>query len=394
MQLVEVKDKRTAKYFLDVARIIYKDDTVWVCPLDSDINDIFDPKKNIFYSHGDAIRWILLDDNGKLIGRVAAFINEKKAFNFDQPTGGMGFFECINDRKTAFLLFDKCREWLIKRGMKAMDGPINFGENDNFWGLLVEGYTHPSYGMSYNHPYYKDFFEKYGFTKYFEQTTNHLDIKKPFPERFWKIAEWICKKPDYNFEHFKYSKTEKYIRDIKEIYDNAWKFHENFTPVEVEDMKETLRKAKPILEEEFIWIVYNKERPIAFLIMLPDVNQILKKLNGKMHLLNKLRFLYYKKRNTITRARVIVMGVIPEFQKYGIESGIFWHMKEVMEKLPHYNELELSWVGDFNPKMQALHESTGSKFAKRHITYRKLFDDTKSKRSSIISVDTREKILR
>ena len=394
MQLVEVKDKKTAKQFLDVARIIYKNDTVWVCPLDSDINDIFDPKKNIFYSHGDAIRWILLDDNGKLIGRVATFINEKKAFNFDQPTGGMGFFECINDEKTAFLLFDKCRKWLSKRGMKAMDGPINFGENDNFWGLLVEGYTHPSYGMSYNHPYYKDFFEKYGFTKYFEQVTNHLDIKKPFPERFWKIAEWICKKPDYNFEHFRYSKTEKYIRDIKEIYDNAWKFHENFTPVEVEDMKETLRKAKPILEEEFIWIVYNKERPIAFLIMLPDVNQIFKHLNGKMHLLNKLKFLYYKKRNTITRARVTVMGVIPEFQKYGIESGIFWHMKNIMDKRPHYNELELSWVGDFNPKMQALHESTGSKFAKRHITYRKLFDDTKSKRSSIISVDTREKILR
>ncbi len=394
MQLLEVKDKKTAKQFLDVARIIYKDDTVWVCPLDSDINAVFDPKKNIFYSHGDAIRWILLDDDGKLIGRVAAFINEKKAFNFDQPTGGMGFFECINDEKAVFLLFDKCREWLSKRGMKAMDGPINFGENDNFWGLLIEGYTHPSYGMSYNHPYYKDFFEKYGFAKYFEQVTNHLDIKKPFPERFWKIAEWICKKPEYNFEHFKYSKAEKYIRDIKEIYDNAWKFHENFTPVNIEDMKETLRKAKPILEEEFIWIVYNKERPIAFLIMLPDVNQIFKHLNGKMHLLNKLRFLYYKKRNTITRTRVTVMGVIPEFQKYGIESGIFWHMKDIMEKRPHYNELELSWVGDFNPKMRALHESTGAKFAKRHITYRKLFDDTKSKRSSIISVDTREKILR
>ena len=131
MQLVEVKDKKTAKQFLDVARIIYKDDTVWVCPMDSDINAVFNPVKNVFYSHGNAIRWILFDDNGKLIGRVAAFINEKKAFNFDQPTGGIGFFECINDEKAAFLLFDKCKEWLSKRGMKAMDGPINFGENDN-----------------------------------------------------------------------------------------------------------------------------------------------------------------------------------------------------------------------------------------------------------------------
>jgi len=127
---------------------------------------------------------------------------------------------------------------------------------------------------------------------------------------------------------------------------------------------------------------------------LPDVNQILKHLNGKMHLLNKLKFLFYKKRNTITRTRVTVMGVIPEFQKYGIESGIFWHMKNIMEKRPHYNELELSWVGDYNPKMQALHKSTGSKFAKRHITYRKLFDDSESKRSSIISLDTKAENLK
>jgi len=387
MKLVEVINKRTAKQFLNVARRIYKNDNIWVCPQDSAINSIFDPKKNIFYTHGDAIRWILFNDNGKLIGRVAAFINEKKAFNFEQPTGGMGFFECINDEKAAFILFDKCREWLRERGMKAVDGPINFGENDNFWGLLVEGFISPSHGMNYNHPYYVNFFENYGFSKYFEQVTNNLDIRKPFPERFWKIAKWICEKPDYNFEHFKYSKSDKYIHDIKEIYDNAWRFHENFTPLEIKDMEETLREAKPILEEEFIWIVYNKEKPIAFLIMLPDVNQILKHLNGKMHLLNKLKFLYYKKRNTITRTRVTVMGVIPEFQKYGIESGIFWHLKDIMDKRPHYNEFELSWVGDYNPKMQALHKSTGSKFAKRHITYRKLFDDSESKRSSIISLD-------
>ena len=122
MQLIEVNNKNTQKDFLEVARIIYKDDPVWVCPLDIEIDNIFNPKENTFYTHGEACRWILKNDNGELIGRVAAFINEKKAFTFDQPTGGMGFFECINDKKAAFMLFDKAKAWLEER--KTLGFPL------------------------------------------------------------------------------------------------------------------------------------------------------------------------------------------------------------------------------------------------------------------------------
>jgi len=144
-----------------------------------------------------------------------------------------------------------------------------------------------------------------------------------------------------------------------------------------------------------IWFVYHQEDPVAFLIMFPDVNQILKHLNGKLHLWNQLKFLYLKSRKTMTRARIVIMGVKPQYQRNGLESGIFWHLKEIMKKRPHITELELSWVGDFNPKMRALHESVGAVFAKRHITYRKLFaDHALEQRSAIIPVDTREKVVR
>ena len=392
MKIIEVNNKKTAKQFLDVARIIYKDDNNWVCPLDKTINKTFDPKKNEFFSHGQASRWILFDDNNKLIGRIAAFINEKKAYNFTQPTGGMGFFECINDKNAAFLLFDTCREWLKERGMEAMDGPINFGENDNFWGLLVEGFTYPSYGMQYHHPYYKALFEDYGFSTFFVQVTNNLDVTKPFPERFWKIADWIRKKPGYSFKHFNLKNSEKFVNDLIEIYDNAWQFHENFTPMSKKNLQNSLAEAKPILDEEFIWFAYHNETPVAFLVMLPDANQILKCLKGKMNLINKLRFVWYKKQNRITRARITVMGVIPKFQKAGIESAIFWHMQKVLDKKPHYTDIELSWVGDFNPKMRALHESVGGVFSKRHITYRKLFNKNAEFQSSKeIPIDTKER---
>jgi hypothetical protein len=202
MQIIEVNDRKTRREFLKVPKVLYKDDPYWVCPLDRETESIFNKDENSFFTHGEAIRWIMKDEQGNFAGRVAAFINKNKAFSFQQPTGGMGFFECINSREAAFLLFDTCRSWLEARGMQAMDGPINFGENDVNWGLLVDGFIHPGLGMNYNPPYYRDLFESYGFKFYFEQVSNHLDLTKKFPDRFWKIADWIRNKPEYRFAHF------------------------------------------------------------------------------------------------------------------------------------------------------------------------------------------------
>ena len=375
MKLTEVNSPRLRRQFLAVAKELYQDDPVWVCPLDKTIDAVFNPAKNHFFEKGEATRWILTANDGKLIGRVAAFINRKKAYGYEQPTGGMGFFECIDDMDAAFMLFDQCKQWLQERGMEAMDGPINFGENDNFWGLLVEGFTHPSFGMPYNKPYYEKMFKEYGFHEYFEQVTNHLDLTVPFPERFWKIADWVRQKPGFEWRHFSLAETDKFIADIKEIYDEAWQFHENFTPLEINTIKSELMQTKSFLEEEFIWFVYHENVPVAFLVMFPDVNQLLKPLKGKLHLLNKIRFWWLNKQRKINRGGITNMGVKPQFQRFGLESGIFWHMQKVMDKpeFQHYKEVELSWVGDFNPKMRALHESVGAHFGKRHRTYRYIF---------------------
>ncbi len=395
MKLVEVSGKKTRRQFLDFVERIYKDDSFYVRPLDSEVEAVFDPAQNGFFKHGEAVRWILVDEKEVVIGRVAAFINKNKAYTFQQPTGGMGFFECIQNRDAAFMLFDQARDWLAAREMKAMDGPVNFGENDVNWGLLVEGFTHPGFGMSYNPAYYRAFFEDYGFRFYFEQVSNHLDLTKPFPDRFWKIAEWCMRKPELSFRHFTYKDADQCIRDMKEVYDDAWKFHENFTPMDISTLRKGLEKAKSFLDPELIWFVYHEQEPIAFLVQFPDVNQILKHLHGKLHLWNKLKFLWLKYRHTITRTRIVIMGVKPKYQRYGVESGIFWHLNQMMKHKPHITELELSWVGDFNPKMRALHESVGATFAKRHITYRKIFsDDAGFQRSTIIPVDTKEKALR
>ena len=394
MKIKEVSTPQDKKAWHKFQRDFYRNDPNFSAPFENMIEAIFTPGKNEFYENGDATRFLLYNDQGQIIGRTAAFINGKKAYTFKQPTGGMGFFECVNDQKAANLLFDACRDWLRARGMQVMDGPINFGENDNYWGLLVEGFEPSGWGMNYNPPYYKELFENYGFKLYFEQVSNLLDYTKPFPERFWKVANWVRSKPEYTCRHLEMKKVEQYMHDMKEVYDDAWQFHENFVPLQTETMRKELREGKGLIDERMIWFAYCNEEPIAFLVMLPDASPIFRKFNGKLNLINKLRFLWMKRQHKMTRTRLTIMGIKPRYQRAGIESLLFWHLNEVMKNL-HYTHLELSWVGDFNPKMRALHENVGAEFHQRHYTYRILFNDTQAfERSSIIAKDTKENYLK
>nr|WP_133553501.1 GNAT family N-acetyltransferase [Pedobacter duraquae] len=372
MQIIAVSDKKTIKDFLDLPRKLYAEDPNWISPLDQDIEAIFNPDKNPFFTHGSCKRWLLKDEKGVVIGRTAAFINTKKAYQYEKPTGGMGFFECIDHREAAFRLFDTAKEWLANQGMQAMDGPINFGENDSFWGLLVEGFTPPSFGMNYNPLYYKDFFEKYGFVTVYEQITNHLAVRNPFPERFTKIANWVANKPGYTFEHFKKKEADKYVKDLMDIYNDAWKDFENFVPIKKETLQESFKKMEIIMDEKLIWFAYINGEPVSFVVIIPDANQMIKGFNGKLGVIEKLKFIY-RKWIGVNRMRAIVMGTKSAFQKHGLESALFIKLKEYVLPMNQYDELELSWVGDFNDKMLAIHQATGATFGKRHLTMRKDF---------------------
>lgn len=374
MTISEVKTKQDAQNFLGLPRQLYKNDPNFISPLDTDVKAVFDSKLNNFHSHGVCKRWLAKDVEGKVIGRIAAFINYEKNKDPQKIIGGIGFFEAVNDQNLAFKLFDTARDWLRSHKAVAMDGPVNFGENDKYWGLLVDGFVPPSMGMNYNHPYYIDFFEKYGFEKQYDQFTNVIHLDKPFPERFNKIAEWIANKPGYRFEHFKRSEFEQFAKDFQEIYNDAWSDFPDFVPIQLNTIRDSFRAMKPIVDEKIIWFAYHENEPIAFVIALPDINQVLRKVNGKLDLLGKMKYLWYKKTKTIDRIRFIVMGCKKKFQNKGIESGIIKKLE--VEVLPRntIKEVELAWVGDFNTKMIALHEATGAVTEKVHRTYRYTFD--------------------
>jgi len=378
MEIIQVENEKTIAAFHELPILIYKNDRNWVPPLRIMIENIFDPQKNTGFLQGDARRW-LVTGKGKTLGRIAAFYDRSKIEEGSEQVGFIGFFECFDNDEAACLLFDTARNWLKSEDFTAMDGPVNFGENFFYWGLLVEGFQQQGFGMQYNPTYYKRLFEKYGFKTYYQQFSFHLDISSPdLPDRFWKIAEWVAKKKDFHYKTFSFKEKDRYIDDFLSIHQNAWGKHTNYKPIDRKDLQSLLLDARMLIEEEFIWFVYYKEEPIAFFMMIPDMNQILKHLkNGKLNLINILKLLYLRKTKTMTRCRVLVMGVIPKFQGTGIESGIFWQLRQVMLKKSWYKEVELSWVGDFNPKMIKLFDSVGSKYAKTHETLRYLFDRNK-----------------
>jgi GNAT superfamily N-acetyltransferase len=381
MKVVEVRNKQDIREFIGFPKEIYKSDPCWICQLDSGIESVFDPARNHAFKHGDAIRWILKDDSGHTIGRIAAFIDRIRSSANRQPTGGIGFFEVIENREAAFSLFNTALEWHTSHGMEAMDGPINFGENDNNWGLLVDGFIQQGFGMPYNKKYYRSFFEEYGFKNYFEQFSYHREIRGTdnriiqFPDRIMKIAEWLSRRPGYTFHHFEFREKEKYVKDIVEIYNSTWSvFKEDFTPLDPVFLEESLEKAKLIIDEKIIWFAYFNDKPIAFFVLFPDLNQILKYFNGELHLWNMIRFLYFKLTHKMSRMRAVVGGVHPGYQNSGVESALFLQLYKALKNKPWFKELELSWVGDFNPKMIAIYEAIGAKKSKTHITYRYLIN--------------------
>lgn len=381
MRLLEVQDKQTEKEFIQMAARLYKNEKNWIRPLDKDIKAVFDPSKNKNFKNGEAKRWILRNDNEETIGRIAAFVNNKTAHSYDQPTGGMGFFECIDDQKAAFMLFDACKEWLKERGMEAMDGPINFGDRNNWWGLLVDGFSEPNYQMPYNFKYYQELLEAYGFGVFFKQFTYQrpMGSEVDFSPRFYKKAESTLENSDYEFRHItkkEYAKGHEYFH---EVYNKAWAGHSGVKPMSMQQAKATFKMLKPVADVRLIWFAFYKGDPVAFFISIPELNQLYKHLNGKWNLLSKLKFLYLLKTGACQKGLGIVFGVVPEHQKKGVEGGLVVSYVKNMawKKGFQYRDIEMNWIGDFNPKMMSVVEQIGGKVLKTHITYRKLFDETK-----------------
>ena len=377
MQLVEVNNKSTIKSFHKLPFRIYRKNKIWIPHLKQDIEQIFNIRKNKNLKDGDAKRWILLNKKNKVIGRIAAFVNIKMKSE-RIAVGGMGFFECTNDKKAAFLLFDACKEWLQNYDCEAMDGPINFGEKDKFWGLLVEGFeNHPVYCNTYNPSYYQSFFEQYGFKTYYNQYVFLRSVVAPLCDKYKEKAEKINLDKNFTFQHIRKTNLTKYAEDFRLVYNKAWSnSFENFKAMGEQQAIDIYKKMKPIMDEKIIWFAYYKEKPIAFSIFLPELNEIFKLINGNFNFWGKIKFWFLLKLKPPKNVHGVVFGVTPEFQGKGVEGSIMQKISKQFIDNRKYKDIILTWVGDFNSKMLHIMESLGVTNYQKLKTYRYLFNKT------------------
>lgn len=379
MQIVPVTNEKLENEWYAVERIIYKGDKNWVPYIRQEIEKIFDPNKNKLLRSpgGEAIRWVLKDSNGKCIGRIAAFLNPaySKEFKNVSGVGGVGFFECINDKAAAHLMFDTAKKWLQERGLEAMDGPINLGEKLNFWGCVIENFDAPAtFGMTYNPSYYPELFTSYGFDVYYEQHVFWRDLLAPAQEVFVRKAEMLARDPEVFTTNIRGWSDDKFAKNFMEVYNDAWGGHDGFKPLSYEAAMKTYKSLKQVYDPDIVLFVFKKERPIGFYINLPELNEVMKYVNGNLNLWGKLKYVFFRKFRHPQTMYGIIFGVVKDFQGKGVEGTMIKYAETDIATLGRYKYTILNWIGDFNPKMLHVCENLGAHVWRRYATYRYYFD--------------------
>jgi GNAT superfamily N-acetyltransferase len=322
MQIIQAITPQLIERWMRVPELIYKEDKNWIPHLRQDIEKIFDPKKNKLFKDGKAVQFVLMDGD-RAVGRIGAFVARKYAVSQKQPTGGCGFFECIPSKEGAFLLLDAAQQWLKDQGMEAMDGPINFGEKDAFWGLLVENFTDmSSYRMNYNPPYYRAFFEDFGFRCYYEQWCYKRDLYLPAQEIFVKKNNILMTDTTYRVTNARGMSDEKMAQDFVTIYNAAWAGHLGFKTMDIRQARNIVKSMKPVMDRDIMVFAYHGDRPIGFYLSLPELNEIFRHVHGNLNTWGKVKFLYYKffgKREVMVG---IIFGIDREYHGKGVEGAL------------------------------------------------------------------------
>lgn len=378
MRIIPVADARTTGQWMRVPWYIYKADKNWIPHLKQDVEKVFAPATNKLLKEGKAMRWVLTDDRGVNIGRIAAFINPKTAYTETQPTGGMGFFECINDQAAANLLLDTARDWLKAKGMEAMDGPINLGDRNMFWGLLIKNFSAPPiYGTNYNPAYYKELLENYGFQVYFNQLFFLRSAQVPVSPLFHRKYNQLVNDPAFRMHDARGLSVERIAEDFRKVYNDGWVDHDNHKPMEAAAAVKLVKAMKPVMDRRLIIFIRYNERPVAMYISLPELNEIFKHVNGDLDWWGKLKFLWYKNTGAVKTMTGIVFGVAKEYQGKGMEGALIAYGEKHIVDKKLYRDTVLTWIGDFNPRMIKVCMNLGAENYRTLATYRYLFDRNK-----------------
>lgn len=377
VKIKEITDKKGQKEFISFKWKVYKYDENWVPPIFSEDLKRIDPEHNPFFKHAKVKLFIAYKD-GKPAGRISAHIDYNFNNFHNSKTAFFGFFESINDKEVAHALLNKVVEFAKENEMTEILGPASFTSNDDDYGLLIKGFDSPPViGMSYNPPYYIDLVESFGFKKAkdllayiirvddeYIKFIHHLAKRlKPLTERTLKWG--------YTIRNVDLKNIKEEITKIFEIYNEAWEKNWGFVPLTYEEFEHIGNSFKDFAIPELAKIVEYNGEPVAFGLVIPDMNLILKKMGGKILSPGIFHLLYHKfhKFHKIEGSRLITLGIKAKYRKKGVDSLLYYHMmKDSIEKT-NIKYCEVSWLLEDNYLIIRATKFMGGKHYKTYRIY-------------------------
>jgi len=361
-----VTNKTDLDKFISLPWKIYKYSPHWVPPLIRDVKFKLNRKKHPFFEFARMELFIAENEN-EIVGRVAAIVNERHNEFHNEKLGFFGMFESVDDVETARLLYTAAEEWCRKEGMERILGPVNLSTNDEC-GFLLEGFDlDPAVMMPYTLEYYLKLSEESGYQKakdlyaYFKAEVGVVD-------RITKLVERVKSKEDVVVRPLDMKNFKRDVEIIKDIYNEAWEVNWGFVPMTPSEMDLMAKELKPIAEPELVLFAEVKGEPVGLAITLPDLNFVLKKLNGKLGPIQLIKFLYYKRK--IKGLRSIIFGLKKEYRRTGINVVLYYETEVRGAKLG-YESCEMSWNLEDNDMINRFDEAVGGKLYKKYRLYEK-----------------------
>jgi GNAT superfamily N-acetyltransferase len=370
--IAAVRDAGSLQRFIRLPWRIYAGDPAWVPPLLSDVRKLLD-RSHPFHEHADAEYFLALED-GEAVGRVAAIVNHRYNEFHGVRTGFIGLFESIDDEAVAGALLDAAEDWLRERGMTEAIGPFNLSTNDELYspGILLDGFDRQVVLLTaHNPPYYARLFEAAGWTKSKDLLAYWLEDEKP-PERLVRAMDRLEGAIDgLVIRELDLKQLDREVERIKEVYNSAWQRNWGFTPLTESEIQHLAKSLKPIVDARFALLAEVHGEPIGFALALPDFNQALKHVNGRLLPFGILKLLWHRRK--IDRLRVFTLGLKPEYQRKGIDALLY--LRIYQNGMPAgYFKAEASWILEDNWGMRRGLERMGGYVYKTYRVYGRTLD--------------------
>lgn len=361
-------DKRTFKDFLRLPYRIYEGDPNWVAPLLRDVKAMFDRDKHPFHEHSDVEPFVAYRD-GRAVGRIVAVHNRNHVAFHEEPVGFFGFFECEDRQETADALFARAGDWLRERGLETMRGPASFSTNEEA-GLLIEGFEFsPMVMMPYNPARYVDLIQNAGFSEAKTLVALYLMSPEGAPASLEKRANWLKRRLKITIRHIRMNEFEAELGRVREIYNMAWEKNWGFVPMTEAEIEHMAKELKPVLKHDPEQVILAEDedgRTVGFALWLKDYNQALIHARGRLFPIGLLKILWYSRK--IDRARVMTLGLIPEYRNKGIDTLFYMTCFRTANAKGIFGG-EASWVLEDNLPMLKPLLQMGARVYKRYRLY-------------------------